>query len=388
MTKTTESNYSKHVVSQIAQVNEGAAIVKLLRRRGPMAQNQLSSVLGVTTPTMCRIVRRLQASDLVAHRSRQNQKTGPIGVALNPQTGHVIGIEYSPTQINLAAISFDGTLMHTKSQPLEIRSAKQLLDAFAPAIKSFMDEYKLPMKRLLGIGAVDYGVVDVTKGMSIKSSLYPEWGGTQVIQPLVDAFGVPVRLMNSMLARLTAVDHLELKGKYEDFILVEYGLGIACGIMSDGRFITGNRGMAGELGHTHVPDFHGHCECGSVGCLEAAAALPAISREMECDGREVLARANSGDKRAMRVVDLAYERIGAALGALVNILNPAAVILDPVLAEAGVLCCATLERAMVQQMLTTHAEQLVVMVSQLKEPVAPIGGALQALDAILDGSKS
>ena len=78
---------------------------------------------------------------------------------------------------------------------------------------------------------------------------------------------------------------LELKGKYEDFILIEYGLGIACGIMSEGRFITGSRGMAGELGHTHVPDFHGHCECGSVGCLEAAAALPAISREMECDGR-------------------------------------------------------------------------------------------------------
>ena len=124
MAKTAENNYSKHVVSQIAQVNEGAAIVKLLRRRGPMAQNQLSSVLGVTTPTMCRIVRRIQASDLVAHRNRQNQKTGPIGVALNPQTGHVIGIEYSPTRINLAAISFDGTLIHTKSQPLEIQSAK------------------------------------------------------------------------------------------------------------------------------------------------------------------------------------------------------------------------------------------------------------------------
>jgi len=388
MTKTTENNYSKHVVSQIAQVNEGAAIVKLLRRRGPMAQNQLSSVLGVTTPTMCRIVRRLQASDLVAQRSRQNQKTGPIGVALNPQMGHVIGIEYSPTRINLAAISFDGTLIHTKSQPLEIQNSQQLLAAFAPAIKSFMDEFKLPAKRLLGIGAVDFGVVDVTKGISIKSSLYPEWGGTQIRQPLVDAFGVPVMLMNSMLARLTAVDHLELKGKYEDFILVEYGLGIACGIMSDGRFITGNRGMAGELGHTHVPDFHGHCECGSVGCLEAAAALPAISREMECDGREVLARASTGDKRAMRVVDVAFERIGAALGALVNIINPAAVILDPVLAEAGALCRATLERAMVQQMLTTHAEQLVVMVSQLKEPVAPIGGALQALDAILDDSKA
>ena len=90
----------------------------------------------------------------------------------------------------------------------------------------------------------------------------------------------------------------------------------------------------------------------------------------------------------MRVVDVAFERIGGSIGGMVNILNPAAVILDPVLAEAGALCRATLERAMVQQMLTTHAEQLVVMVSQLKEPVAPIGGALQALDAILDDSKA
>ena len=63
-------------------------------------------------------------------------------------------------------------------------------------------------------------------------------------------------------------------------------------------------------------------------------------------------------------------------------------VVEQVLAEAGALCRATLERAMVQQMLTTHAEQLAVSISQLKEPVAPIGGALQALDAILDNPKA
>jgi hypothetical protein len=65
-------------------------------------------------------------------------------------------------------------------------------------------------------------------------------------------------------------------------------------------------------------------------------------------------------------------------------MNPTAVILDPVLAEAGDLCRATLERAMIQQMLSTHAEQLKILVSELKEPVAPVGSALQALDAILE----
>ncbi len=39
---------------------------------------------------------------------------------------------------------------------------------------------------------------------------------------------------------------------------------------------------------------------------------------------------------------------------------------------------------MFQQMLTTHAEQLETVVSNLKEPVAPIGGALLVLDSILD----
>lgn len=382
-----KKNHSQHVVSQITQVNAGPEIIKLLRRRGPLAQSQISTLLGVTTPTMSRIVQRLRASGLVAHKSRQDHESGPIGVALNPQTGHVVGIEYGPTLIKLAALSFDGKVLQTKSLPVAVHTPGQLLDALAPAIRSFMDEHNLPHQRLLGIGAVDCGVVDASKGVSIKASQFPEWGGTQVVNPLSDSFGVPVTLMNSMLARMTAVDHFELKGRFEDFILVEYGLGIACGIMSNGRFISGSRGMAGEMGHTHVPNFQGNCDCGSVGCLEAAAALPAISREMGCDGREALARAHAGDKRAMRVVDIAFERIGVALGALVNVINPAAIILDPVLAEAGPLCLATLERAMIQQMLTTHADQLEIMVSELKEPVAPMGGALQALDAILDDSK-
>src|SRR4051794_3395925 len=103
VTKSLKKSYPNHVVSQITKVSDGPAIIRLLRRRGPMAQNQISSELGVTTPTMCRIVRRLRASDLVAHKHRQEQKEGPIGVALNPKTGHVVGIEYSPTNINLAA---------------------------------------------------------------------------------------------------------------------------------------------------------------------------------------------------------------------------------------------------------------------------------------------
>jgi len=382
--QTDKKNYPQQVLSKITRVNTGPAIIKLLRRRGPMAQNQISTLLGVTTPTMSRIVQRLRSANLITHKPRSGQQTGRAGVSLNPQIGHVVGIEYGPTLIKLAALSFDGKLLHTISKPISIDSPQQLLDTFAPAIRSLMKEADLTPERLLGIGAIDCGVVDGRQGVSVKSSIYPEWEGTQVAQPLVDAFGVPVTLMSSMIARLIAVDNLELKGKYEDFILVEYGTGIACGIKSDGRYISGSRGMAGELGHTHVPNFTGSCECGSVGCLEAAAALPALAREVKCEPHEVLALASDGDKRAMRVVDEAFERLGVALGTMVNIINPAAIILDPILADAGPLCLASFKRAMLQQMLTTHAEQLEVIVSDLKGPVAPIGGALWALDLVLD----
>lgn len=383
---TEEDTYAHHVIGEISCINDGPAIVKLLRRRGTLAQVQIGSQLGITPATLSRMIRRLRESKLVLRTTNNERNSTRSGVALNPGVGHVIGVEYTPSLIHIAAISFDGKLLHTQSNGINANTPQELLQAIASAINGFMTQHDLSPQRLLGIGAIDYGVVDAKTGIAVKSSLFPAWQDVHVMEYLVELFNVPVTLMSSMMARFFAVDYLDLHTRFDDFVLVEYGMGIACGVKAGGRYITGSRGMAGELGHVHVPNFDGPCGCGSIGCLEAAAALPALAREAGCEGREVLIRAKAGDKRMSRIVDQAYQRIGTALGTVVNVLNPAAIVLDPVLAEAGELAIATLKSAMLQQMLASHSRHLEILISNLEGPIAPIGGALLVLDKILDHS--
>jgi len=320
------------------------------------------------------------AQGLLADARNDSSSGRASTLRLNPDYGYVVGVEYTAHSIHLKIFSFDGTLILSSDADVEATTPTELLDNVVSAVKSIIKSNGLSEQHLLAVGAVDFGLIDVNTGVAIQSSQFTAWHDVNVREQLSSAFSVPVVVVGTAQARLKAVDRLEFCGKYNDIILLEYGAGIACGIKSGGNIVFGSRGMAGELGHTHVIGAEEPCTCGSIGCLEAVAALPALSRQTGQDGLKVLADAKAEDKLAMRYVHVAFERIGTALGNLVNVLNPDIVVLDPLLAEAGNLALAGLRRAMVQQMMPPHAEQLKVVVSTLPSPVPPVGGALFALD--------
>ena len=357
---------------------------RILRFGGPRSQAEMSRKLNISRPTMHRAVRRMKEEGfLVDIRNTSGGKRPALG--LNPQFGHVVGLEYNTGMISSAVVTFDGRVVHTDTHNLQVSKPVELLEALASTAKEAISAVKLSAGKLMGVTVVDCGLVDMNEGVAVRASLFPAWHDVKVTERLSSVLGVPVSLMSSSPARVMAVDRLELGGRYDDIITLEYGDGIACGLKMGGNIIVGSRGMAGELGHTHVTDSTAPCPCGSLGCLEAVAALPALGRQAGRNGREVLADAKAEDKLAMRIVHQAFERIGRTLGNLVNVLNPAIIVLAPIMGEAGEAALGCLRRAMHQQMMPPHAEKLEIKVSELKEPVAPTGGALWSLEHLTLG---
>ena len=352
---------------------------RILRFGRPRSQAEMSRKLNVSRPTMHRAVRLMKEEGfLVDIRNTSGGKRPALG--LNPNFGHVVGLEYNSEMISSVVVTFEGRIVLADTHNLQVSKPVELLEALASTAKKAISAVNLSEGKLLGVTVIDCGVVDINEGVAVRSSLFPAWHDVKVTERLSSILGVPVSLMSSSPARVMAVDRLELGGRYDDIITLEYGAGIACGLKMGGDVIFGSRGMSGELGHTHVTDSTEPCSCGSLGCLEAVAALPALARQAGRDGREVLADAKVEDKLAMRIVHQAFERIGTALGNLVNVLNPAIIVLPPIMAEAGEAALDSLRRAMHQQMMPTHAEKLEIKVSELKEPIAPIGGALWSLE--------
>jgi len=115
------------------------------------------------------------------------------------------------------------------------------------------------------------------------------------------------------------------------------GTGCGGGIVVNGKILEGRNGITGEWGHSPLPwprpdEFPLRpCPCGLAGCIERYVAGPALAFELDGpgtrDASNILARAESGDERAIRALAVHAERLARGLAAVTNLLDPDVIVL-------------------------------------------------------------
>jgi fructokinase len=190
--------------------------------------------------------------------------------------------------------------------------------------------------RSIGMGAP--GSISPRTGLIRNSnSLY--LNGRNFREDLEAALGRPIRMANdaNCLALSEAVDGAG-QGAPVVFAAI-LGTGCGGGIVVDGRLLEGANGIAGEWGHTPLPwqtdEERGAapCWCGRQGCLEiwiSGSAFVADYRRRtgrKLDGQTIMAAARTGEAAAVASFDAYIDRTGRALGAIINILDPDAIVL-------------------------------------------------------------
>jgi glucokinase len=127
----------------------------------------------------------------------------------------------------------------------------------------------------------------------------------------------------------------------DPFLYITVGTGIACCLVVGGRPFTGARGATGTMAST---PFESACErCGHTASrsLEEIASGPALLDRFRAlhgradSGADVTAAAAAGDPVASKVVSTAAQALGRQIGLLVNVLDPAAVVIGGGLGLAG-----------------------------------------------------
>jgi glucokinase len=92
-------------------------------------------------------------------------------------------------------------------------------------------------------------------------------------------FGLPAKVENDANAAGLAEVLFGAAVGYRDVFYVTVSTGIGTGIIIGGKIYHGKNGVAGEGGHVSI-DYHSayRCGCGTLGCIEALAAGPAMVR--------------------------------------------------------------------------------------------------------------
>lgn len=111
------------------------------------------------------------------------------------------------------------------------------------------------------------------------------------------------------------------------------GTGVGGGIVVDGRVLEGRHGIAGEWGHNPICGEVTPCYCGRQGCVETVIAGPALERFYRAQGGqevrlpEIVQRARGGESLARATVERLRARFGEAIAAVINILDPDAIVI-------------------------------------------------------------
>ncbi|MDQ2673895.1 MAG: ROK family protein, partial [Chloroflexota bacterium] len=190
--------------------------------------------------------------------------------------------------------------------------------------------------RSVGVGVP--GLYDPAAGSTRFLPNLGGWRGIPVAEPLVDALGRPVRLINDARAFGLAELRLGAGRGASTMVGLTIGTGVGGVLAIDGRVHLGHDGTAGELGHQTLDPDGPACTCGNRGCLEAFANADAIARACEASGvEEAVTRARAGEERAIRGFREVGRRLGVGLANLVSVLTP-----DRIVIGGGVAAAADL----------------------------------------------
>src|SRR5919199_1102151 len=186
----------------------------------------------------------------------------------------------------------------------------------------------------------------------------------------------------------------------ESLLAVFIGSGVGGGFVVNGRLYHGAHGGAGEIGHLVVRAAGPRCGCGRAGCLEAMSARDAVGRyvmqavargqktvlsEMlhgnlrAFTSRDLAAAVAQHDAVALRAARRSARYVGLAVGGVVNLLDPATVVLGGGILEAvGQRYVDWVAEIARRQILSSGAKDVPIVASVLGDDAGLLGAALTA----------
>jgi fructokinase len=222
-----------------------------------------------------------------------------------------------------------------------------------------MLERKSGVKRPARMGFGTPGVIDPRTGV-LKNSNTECLNGHAISEDLGAALGVGATVAND--ANCFALAEARFGAGRNRGVVVGLILGTGCGggVVVDGRVLDGLHGIAGEWGHNPIVGERTQCYCGRSGCVETVISGPALERHycertgLKIRMPEIVRRAGEGEAAARATLRRLSSKFGEAIAAVINILDPDAVVIGGGVGNIDVLYGEQTRRAVLGHVFNTE----------------------------------
>jgi glucokinase len=208
----------------------------------------------------------------------------------------VIGLDNGGTTNNATVLDTTGQFLIDRlvESPSRVREGPAVaIEALSASFEAILELTAIPRATVLGVGLDTPGPASAGGVISSKGSTnfaHPAWRGFDVRTALEERLELPVIYNNdgNAAALYAHFVHFGPLAPERSSVSAIVGTGLGGGVIESGQVVRGAAGMAGELGHVHLP-MHGlleegqpvpECNCGFIGDAESVASLTGIERNL------------------------------------------------------------------------------------------------------------
>jgi glucokinase len=262
-------------------------------------------------------------------------------------------------------------------------------------------------KKIAGIGISAAGPINPNTGAYSHPPNLPGWHEQSMLPRLQDASGLDVTIGHDAHVAAIAESNWGAAQGAGDVVYVTVSTGIGGGMLSEGRPVNGQGGMAGEIGHLLIDATGFDCNAGCRGCLEVLASGGGVAAQARAriaagddtvitdlagndpalvTGRIVYEAAEKGDLIAKEIVEIAIDALASGFANLLATFDPAVLVVggSVVVGDASVAGLSAhwddvLSRTKARSLLR-YRNEVPVVVSNLGDDVGPLGAAAMAFN--------
>jgi fructokinase len=248
-------------------------------------------------------------------------------------TPYKIGIDLGGTKIESILVDPQGDVSHRKRVPTPRSGDNEYEDIRNAVFLLIQDTMKhIPGSNRCTIGVGIPGTINREKQV-VQNANTTSLAGRTFQKDLEVLLERPIGMENDANC-FTLAESLKGAAKGYDFVFgMILGSGCGGGICINGRIHQGRHLIAGEWGHFSIDPRGDRCWCGNTGCIETKISGTGASHQYfnkfgeKLSFEEIVQRYRNGDSRCINVFNQFLDDFGRAVGGLISLLDPDAIVI-------------------------------------------------------------
>ncbi|MDO4547904.1 MAG: ROK family transcriptional regulator [Clostridia bacterium] len=372
------------------------SVFRCIINEGPINKSAIASKVGLTIPSVMKIVDSLDESGLVRNIGKGVSSGGkpPMMLEVIPDSHYALGIDIglSETRYIIGDMQKNIIAKYT-TRSGNYDSVDELVESLSCNVEKLVERSSIDKKRLLGVGIGAPGLIDCNTG-EVLFSPHLSWKNINLREKFSERLQYPVYIEN-VTKNVARAEYDIGAGRGAKYVFnLNLGRGIAGAFVIDGNIYYGANGLCGEIGHLTVNREGPMCKCGNYGCLEVMASGEAIAQQAKdavargvssrmlemangsaenIDAKLVFSACELGDEPAKMIVERALEYIGIALAGVLVIFDVERVIITGGLTKNGNLFWDTIKANIIKHLMKYSGMPVDIVPAALGDDAAALG---------------